>query len=174
MKNLNLKQIIISKITLFVLFLLLLSSSYSFAQCNVHSNFKEIIEYLEKDSNNRYHVQITIINPGRNGGKSHRYTAYASGPSIGLNRNYCSKGLLLEGPNVFFSDRNLFDRKRVDRQYYQINVVNNSVEVTLQTWGNTKYTVRNLTKRGRLIYGFDDRGKMIVFDFMKTQRSTLE
>jgi len=165
MNNLNLCHHLISASTLFILCFLLLGN-YSYGQCNIHSNFTEIVQHLNENSDNYYDVQVTIINPGKNGGKSHRYSAFSQTNTL-ENQNICEEGLKMTKQKIYFSDRNFFDKSRPDIQSFKFNVVNNSVDITLNTWGDGTYTVNNLTKRGRLIYAVDQYGKMIVFNFKK-------
>jgi|GEM_PF-6942373 len=172
MKNLNLKQIIMSKITLFMLFLLLLSS-HSFAQCNVHSNFREIVENLQKGQT--YDVQVTIVNPGRDGGKSHRWTAWGPGfTNCPLSKkNICEIGLNINYVPLYFSGAH-FDKNKKQVQSFKFDVVNNSLEVTLNSWGNNKFTESKVIKRGRLIYVLYNDGRMAIFNFKKQQCIRLE
>jgi len=171
MKNLNLKQIVMFKITLFVLFLLL-SSSYSFAQCSAHRNFKEIVNYLQQSQDNRYSVQITIINPGSNDKESRRYTAWGIASSDTEANKICSEGLKFIKEKVYFSDREHFDKNSPASQTFKFDVVKNNVLVTESMLGfaNRASVVTNLIKKGRLIYGIDNRGRMFVFDFKKSRK----
>ncbi len=159
-----------TRFSIIVLLLFILNPHELLAQCDVHQNFKDIIKHIEGEVNYGppiYELEVTVVSPGRSSG-SHRYTAWAIGGEIGNHPRICQDGLSLQKRDIYFSDRNHFDKNSADLESFKFDIVRNSVEVTLHTWSDGKQTISNLVRSGNLIYGFSDDGAMIIFSFFKT------
>jgi len=151
-----------------ILTLLFASSSHSLlAQCKVHRNFKDLVEHINGTHLAIYDVEVTVVSPGRSSG-SHRFTAWSDWWTDHNPNKMCEQGINLTRARIYFSDRKHFDKKSFDLQSFKFDIVRNSVEVTLHSWSNAKRTIRNLVRRGNLIYGFSNDGQMIIFSFFKT------
>ncbi len=123
----------------------------------IHYNFREYVDWLKRG--NKLQVEVTVVNPATITG-THYYTAWGRGTARLSGNNLRVK------LKVLFSDRGRFTGKK-DLVSYNFNTTNNSVDITLHSWGNGKSVFKNLIKRKNTIYYIDNKGGMTIFNFKK-------
>lgn len=151
------------KLKLIVILLITLQTNQTFASNitsedqPIHYNFKEYVDWLKRG--NTLQVEVTRVNPATAVG-THYFTAWGAG-RVRLSGNKLRTKL-----KILFSDRKRFTGNK-DIVSYNFNTYTNSVEVTLNSWGNGKTTLKNLIKQKNTIYHIDNKGSMTIFNFKK-------
>lgn len=128
----------------------------------VHSNFRDIIAFLQEENSNYSGYQVTITAPSHNRDGS-AYTIHG----IGYAEAGASCTLVVKEAIMYYSNRNHFDRNQTDKVKLVFDMRNNTLRVTTN---NRVQTIRNLKKVGNAFYGFESRGLPIVVQLKKNPR----
>ena len=141
-----------------------------FILCNIHPNFGDIVQHLYVKSghgNDAYVIlEVTTVDPAQKfigtpyEKPSHYFTSWSRFGIRGIN-DPCAD--LNSVGDVRFSDRNLF-AGRTDLVEYSFDTKENSVTITLKSWGDATKTYYNLIRKGSVLYHVDTNGEITAFN----------
>lgn len=129
----------------------------------VHSNFRDIVSYLNEDNSRYVGYKATITLPGFD---TTPYTVHGEGFAFG--EGGCN--LEIKNAYMYSSNNGFFNRSQAEKTSFIFDMRGNTLKIIKHSHGNASEIIRNLKRVGLAFYGFDRKGLPIVIQLRKNPR----